>query len=98
VAPLCQANCVVHFDTPLSYSWKSFFINTTITAARATVTVYPKFNVTTTGFDALYRKLSDAGYKAQDITEGIVSTTLTYGSSTNAKGREVAITEVMSVC
>jgi hypothetical protein len=86
---------VAHFDTPLTYAWKSFVINTTIVAATVRVTIFPKYNKTRTF--SLAENLEDIGYTAQDRESGKVSTTLTYGTLTHADGGEDAITEVMLV-
>jgi hypothetical protein len=64
-------------------------------SATVRVTIFPKYNKTRTY--SLAENLEDIGYTAQDKESGIVSTTLTYGTSTNADGGEDAITEVMQV-
>ena len=86
---------MVHFDPPFTYAWHSFVINTTIVAATVRVTIFPKYNKTRTF--SLAENLEDIGYTAQDRESGTVSTTLTYGTSTNADGGEEAITEVVLV-
>ncbi|KAF2402808.1 hypothetical protein EJ06DRAFT_309879 [Trichodelitschia bisporula] len=85
--PTCQSDCVARANYDI-WSWQSYDVGTTITAATFWYTVYPKYNVTTTRLRPNY--YYPEGYQAPEYnTDGALVTTLTLHRGVNGTSKTI---------